>query len=829
MEELHPDVEALLREYGFAGVIFNLQNAKDNEKATRLVDAMQAANASVPGRPQLLTFTDQEGGYVTRLGQGTQMPGNMALGAVSDPAVTESAGFLIGEEVTAIGYSGAFAPVLDVNSNPANPVIGIRSFSDDPQTVAEQGVAFMNGLHKAGALSALKHFPGHGDTNTDSHTGLPYVNKTYEELKAFELIPFQAAIDAGADMVMTAHIVYPQVEMGTYVSRKTGEEIGLPATLSKAILTDILRDDMGFEGLIVTDAMNMDAIAEHFDFLDAVRLAIEAGVDIILMPVDTSSPEGLEALRQYISDAAAMAEEGILSMEAVNAAVLRVLAFKEKHGMLTPYACEDIETKVQQAVSTVGSQAHHEIEFEIAKKSITLVKNEGVFPLNLEESVAVLVPFSSETLSAEYAVQRLKDEGTLPEDAPISVLYIGNMMVNDLVNTAQKTKHLIVVHAAYSLNGMNPAKTNGSDSVIVETLLTLAHAAGNDVTVISAQLPYDAARFPKADAIILAYGARGMSEDPRHKEYSVSQYGPNLPAAIYLALSGQTMTGKLPVNVPVMNENCEFTDEILYARGYSTAATEETAGQTVKNPDPVLITDCVCGEEPSFTAWNQSGETIAQTCFRLRYYDADNQILLAPAEDGMTPEMMMDKNWPELSFEGEWEIGEVMFNCEEDPFFVQADHVEVALSSCVLADGSAYYVPESNLLWFSSATGEYLNPNRPENSYQYPDAETEKKASAFQFGMTYIGVYPEYAAFYQLPCAGLYVLSFEEDSILQKAGMEVGDIILSADNMQWDEEPMMMFRAKANIVDGSEVIFTLLRGEERMTISVGPEDVGELK
>ena len=574
LEEIHPDIEAILQEYGFGGVIFNLQNAKDNEKAARLVDAMQSANASVPGRPQLLTFTDQEGGYVTRLAQGTQMPGNMALGAADDPAVTENTGFLIGQEVTAIGYSGAFAPVLDVNSNPANPVIGIRSFSDDPETVAEQGVAFMNGLRKAEALSALKHFPGHGDTDTDSHTGLPCVNKTYEELKAFELIPFQAAIDAGADMVMTAHIVYPQVETGAYTSRKTGEEIGLPATLSKTILTDILRGDMGFEGLIVSDAMNMDAIAAHFDSLDAARLAIEAGVDLILMPVDTSTPEGLAALKQYIQDVATMADSGTLSMEAVDDAVLRVLFFKEKHGMLASYVCEDLEAKVQQAVSTVGSQAHHETEFGIAKKAITLVKNEGVFPLNPEESVAVLVPYSSELMSAEYAVQRLKDEGKLSEDAPVSVLYLGNMTVNDLVKTAQKTKHLIVIHAAYSLNGMNPAKTNGSDSVIVEALLTLAHAAGSDVTVISAQLPYDAARFPDADAVIVAYGSRGMSEDPRNKEYGVSQYGPNLPAAVYMALSGQYMTGKLPVNIPMLNENCEYTDEILYPRGYSAALEE---------------------------------------------------------------------------------------------------------------------------------------------------------------------------------------------------------------------------------------------------------------
>ena len=231
VQEIYPEMEEILRKYGFGGIIFNLQNAQENEKAVRLVDAVQTANASVPGRPQLITCTDQEGGYVSRLGQGTMMPGSMALGAVNDLDLTQESGRLIGEEVTAIGYSGTFGPVMDVNNNPANPVIGIRSFGDNPEQVARQGVALLKGLHEAGSLSTLKHFPGHGDTDTDSHTGLPCINKTYEELKQLELIPFQAGIDAGADMVMTAHIVYPKVETGTYISKETGEEIGLPATL----------------------------------------------------------------------------------------------------------------------------------------------------------------------------------------------------------------------------------------------------------------------------------------------------------------------------------------------------------------------------------------------------------------------------------------------------------------------------------------------------------------------------------------------------------------------------------------------------------------------
>ena len=563
--EIYPEMEEMLKKYSFGGLIFNLQNAQENDSAVRLVDAAQAANASVSGRPQLITCTDQEGGYVTRLGKGTQTPGNMALGAINDPEVTKQVGRLIGEEVTAIGYSGTFGPVVDVNNNPANPVIGIRSFSDDPQMTATHGVAMLNGLHEAGALATLKHFPGHGDTDTDSHTGMPCVNKTYEELKAFELVPFQACIDAGADMVMTAHIVYPQVESGTYVSVATGEEIGLPATLSKTILTDILRGDMGFGGLIVTDAMNMDAVARHFSVLDAAKLALEAGVDLILRPVDTDTPEGLAALEKYIQDVAALADGGELPMEALDAAALRVLTFKEKHGMLTPYESGDVEARVREAVSVVGSAAHHEEEFEIAKKAITLVKNENILPLNTEETIAIVVPYASQIKSAEYAVRRLKEEGRLKEETEIPVVHLSAITVENLTNLCKKTRHIIAVNAAYSINDLNPNKTSGS--VLLDTVISLAHAAGNDVTVVSAHLPYDVARFPSADAIIVAYNARGMSENPLDAAGSVSQYGPGVPAALYMLLSGEKMTGKLPINIPSLDADYRFTDEILYARG----------------------------------------------------------------------------------------------------------------------------------------------------------------------------------------------------------------------------------------------------------------------
>ena len=565
--ELYPELEALLNDFGFGGIILGIQNMQDNGQAVRLTDALQAATARAAGRPQLIFCTDQEGGYVTRLARGTQMPGSMALGAINDPEITKSAGRLIGEEVTALGLNGSFAPVADVNNNPANPVIGIRSFSDDPWTAAVHACAMVQGLHEAGALSAIKHFPGHGDTDTDSHTGLPLVNKSYEELKTLELIPFKACVDAGADMVMTAHIVYPQIEKGTYTSIGTGETVGLPATLSRTILTDILRGDLGFSGLIVTDAMSMGAIAQHFDPLDAAQLAIEAGADLLLMPVDYKDPNGLNTLRAYIRDLAERADKGVLSMEAVDAAVLRVLTFKQARGLLAPYEGGDTAAKAQAALSAVGSKEHHELEFEMARRAVTLVKDDGVLPLDTAQSAAVVVPFASEIPSAEYAIGRLKDEGKLPADAQIPVYRLSALSNAEMEKLCRETRYILAVHAAYSAGDLDP-RLSGGDSALLDRLIALAHEAGNGVIVISAHLPYDAARFSAADAVAVAFGARGMTEDPRSRESGVSQFGPNIPAALYLLLSGEKMTGRLPVAIPALDGAYHFTDDILYPRGF---------------------------------------------------------------------------------------------------------------------------------------------------------------------------------------------------------------------------------------------------------------------
>ena len=206
LAELNDTVRGYLAYRHVGGVVVFAENCKEAGKTIRLISDMQTANRAGGNRIPLLVCADQEGGRVARLGDGTTGPGNMALAATANPDNARVMGQITGQELSLLGINTDLAPVVDVNDNPANPVIGTRSFGDDPMNVAVYGSAFMLGLHQENVMSVLKHFPGHGNTDTDSHTGLPMVDRNLAQLSVNELIPFKAAIDNGAEMVMTAHI-----------------------------------------------------------------------------------------------------------------------------------------------------------------------------------------------------------------------------------------------------------------------------------------------------------------------------------------------------------------------------------------------------------------------------------------------------------------------------------------------------------------------------------------------------------------------------------------------------------------------------------------------
>lgn len=567
---INEKIEEILKEYSFGGIILFSQNIHDTEQTVRLIDSMQKANSSVPDRAQLLIATDQEGGIVSRVEMGTQFCGNMALCASDNIENATLAGSVMGEELAALGFNVDFAPVVDINSNPDNPVIGLRSFSDEAVTVGKYGIALMEGLQSQGITATFKHFPGHGDTDTDSHTGLPCIDKSYDELKENELIPFADCIENGAEMMITAHIRYPQIEKETYCSIKSGENITLPATFSKNIITDILRKDMGYEGVVITDAMNMYAVTENFDSLDSVRLAINAGVDMILMPVNTYTDEGIEELGEYVRYVAGMVDTGLISKENVDNSVMRILKLKESKGLLNTYDDSELVKKAEYAKTMVGSKEHHEKEWEITKKSITLVKNENnALPITDDvESTVIITTRNSLNLSVESAVSLLQADNKIPNKSTIKIISFEEADREKIKTEVKGAKHVLILSEVYSMDEMNPQKEEGEISKITEEIIDFVHENNATVAVISCNLPYDAARYQKADAVLAAWLPKGMKNEQRYEDGNPKIDVPNIVAAIYIAFQkDEEPQGKLPVNIPVIDENYTYSDEILYKRG----------------------------------------------------------------------------------------------------------------------------------------------------------------------------------------------------------------------------------------------------------------------
>ncbi|MBO6132770.1 MAG: DUF3089 domain-containing protein [Lachnospiraceae bacterium] len=567
MSALTSEAKEVLSEHNFGGVILYSENAKTAKGTAEFVNDLQEANGqALVDQIPLFISIDQEGGRVTRLGTGTSLPGNMALGATVSKGDAVSAGEIIGEELSSLGINMDFAPVMDVNDNPANPIIGVRSFSSDPEKVAEIGPGLIEGLQSKNVMTALKHFPGHGNTDTDSHTGLPLIDRTLAELEECELIPFKAGIDAGTDMIMTAHIEYPEIETEKATSIKTGEEITLPATLSKTIITDILREKMGFEGVVVTDALEMDAIREHFTSENAAKKAINADCDILLVPFDTSSKEALAEADKYIDMICDLVKSGEIAEEEIDDSVKRILELKKKYGIL-----DEVETvDPEEAVKVVGSKENHDKEWEIASRAMTLVKNDSAaLPLSVsKDSVMIFVSQEGEAAGVKYAIDRLKSEGKIPENAEIPIEVYSNKSIEDFSERLVSVNSVLAISNMTNVKWLNPADpTNGAQALFLDNLIAAMHEKKGKISIISSQLPYDAARLVSADSVLLAYCNKQMTEAPDWEREENPTYGVNVPVAVYTAFGGVNPSGKLPVDIPKISSGYGFEDEVLYEIG----------------------------------------------------------------------------------------------------------------------------------------------------------------------------------------------------------------------------------------------------------------------
>ena len=351
---LSQETKAHLKEIKPGGVIYFSRNVEDTTGVRTLSNELQKLS-SIP----LFISTDQEGGSVMRIAKGvTVFPGNMALGATRSSTLAYQAGKITGEELYQLGINMNLAPVLDVNNNPQNPVIGLRSIGEEPKLVANLGSALALGLQDAQVVATGKHFPGHGDTDQDSHRNLPVVAHNKERLRNVELLPFQDAINKGLRAIMTAHVVFPAFEPDTTV----------PATLSHHVLTDLLRVELGFEGLILTDCMEMKAIADTFGTVEGAIKTIEAGADMVLISHTPSVQlEAYEALIEAV-------KSGRISEERLNQSVLRILKAKADFGILQ-------QNWLKESPSPLMAPESLNMATTLARSSQTLVKGEELLPL----------------------------------------------------------------------------------------------------------------------------------------------------------------------------------------------------------------------------------------------------------------------------------------------------------------------------------------------------------------------------------------------------------------------------------------------------------------
>jgi beta-N-acetylhexosaminidase len=315
----------------------------------------------------LLTSANLEGGAGYVLYGATRMPLAMAIAATGDERLAYEAARVTAQEGRAAGINVNFYPVADVNNNPANPIINIRSFGEDPATVSRFVAAYVRGIQEHGQLATAKHFPGHGDVAVDSHLQMPTLDVSRERLDAVELPPFRAAIEAGAGAFMTAHIWLPRLE----------SKEGLPATLSKPVLTTLLRDDLGFEGVLFSDSMGMRGVTSSFSVADAAVLAIEAGADILVTPPD------VEAAYRALQEAV---RSGRISTARLDQSVRRILRAKSALGLV-----KNRTVDVVRLVETIGTPENRAVAQRIADNAITLVRDQrNVLPLRPSPDLRVV-------------------------------------------------------------------------------------------------------------------------------------------------------------------------------------------------------------------------------------------------------------------------------------------------------------------------------------------------------------------------------------------------------------------------------------------------------
>lgn len=513
MTVLPPQLSELVSETGLGGVILFSENLAYPQQIAQLTQDLQKAAQQAENPQPLLIGIDQEGGRVFRTPRvfTTDFAGNMALGATWEKSGTAHAtvsGTIMAQELKALGINTNFAPDVDVNANLANPVINIRSFGQSPQRVAELGEAQVSAMQREGVLATVKHFPGHGDTHTDSHLGLPVVDHDRATVDAIDLYPFKEIIEkADPAVVMTAHIQYPQLD-STTLKDKNGNEQIKPATLSRKILTGILREEWGYKGLIVTDALNMAGIAKFFDKTEAVAATFAAGTDMAVMPLPVHTIEDIARYNDMLDELVAKVKSGELDRGEIAASAERIRQVKNRFA-LAQWSKPDVAA-LSENLADNKRQAQR-----MADEAITLLKGEPTdYQISVGENVLMLMPAEPVCKALTYHFSLYRAEQTVNcmslQTLTESALLQGIAQADTVVLGSMTPSPSLV-----ELGGMEDMKENTQQILGFEQaqaqlpdLLKDIKASGKRSVLVYLRMPYDEDRLDKySDAVLATYNA----------------------------------------------------------------------------------------------------------------------------------------------------------------------------------------------------------------------------------------------------------------------------------------------------------------------------------
>lgn len=499
-DESYQRLQRLIKDYHIGGLIYFRGDIYGQAVMTNQLQ-------SISEYPLWIT-QDMEFGAAMRVRGTTRITPAMGVAATGNPQFAFQKGLITAIEAKAIGVHHIFAPVVDVNNNPANPVINVRSFSEDPEIVSRFGKAFIEGVQSHDVVATAKHFPGHGDTNLDSHYALPTIRHNWARLDSIELVPFKAAIEAGVKSIMSAHIAFPEISSNP----------SLPGTLDGEILHGILRDSLNFDGLIVTDALEMEGIASYFSPGHAARLALQAGADMLLI-----SPDELTA----IDELKKAVERGELSEERIDESVLRLLKLKFDHGLF-----ENRLVDINELNSIINTSDFQIISDEIAKKSITVLRNNGgVLPIRPHQHPKITVISMAEDQSGSTGSGFAR---AIRDYHPDVTFHVHDRRTNNadedrFINSVRQSD-LVIIGSHITVRPGSTLQLTNRQSGFIRRLAN----ANTPVVLVAFGNPYIINDLPDADVHLAAWS-------------SVNNHTSATAAALFGAAE---ISGRMPISIP---------------------------------------------------------------------------------------------------------------------------------------------------------------------------------------------------------------------------------------------------------------------------------------